>query len=656
MELTAPESPNPECSDVTHDAPRARSAATTLSTSSTSPRQLGLFADGAGEAEDVSLVRGEASFASPEVQLQRRAELLGAGALVVTVPELPRSLRGRLAEHIDERIERELAARGAPSPYLASWSAMPDDVEARLADQLFRARSVGAQGIAILLGPLGHGREPLTADDSATMRFLLKSTADRPLVVLVDDADRRLRAYEAPVPIARWLKDGVKDVPIVTPSPPPAAPVAEARAATDDVVPDPTASEVSLAGEHAADEIAAEIAAELAVVEAINAMASEPPPAMPATTATARDAAEEILAAAPSVADEDEDEDDDEDEEILGEVVEDEESVACDADEVAPEAELAELPEMTEKAPPVIPAEVPRATAEQRATVGVPVAGPSDAWRAWALALSATRGPLPLPAFEKLFAESYMPLANAIASGLDDPRALRAHDEFGRAFERAYLDGSATFGVTTRRPRMVMDAFDLALKHARAHNARTTQVLLVDSLRFDLGAHARDAVARLAAGRASLANESLVWSAMPTTTVRQLETLARGVDALRAPAQGEPPPESLRGRTAEHARRLRVGSRELFKLDVVPSLLAQMASARSFTSEGDLVTSAFPKVGEAVGEAIVRHIASLAPRTLLYVVGDHGFTVDRRGRLSHGGASPEEVLVPAQAWLIGELH
>jgi hypothetical protein len=40
----------------------------------------------------------------------------------------------------------------------------------------------------------------------------------------------------------------------------------------------------------------------------------------------------------------------------------------------------------------------------------------------------------------------------------------------------------------------------------------------------------------------------------------------------------------------------------------------------------------------------------------LFIVGDHGFGVDRRGEVVTGGASPEEVLVPAFAWLLGELH
>jgi hypothetical protein len=59
---------------------------------------------------------------------------------------------------------------------------------------------------------------------------------------------------------------------------------------------------------------------------------------------------------------------------------------------------------------------------------------------------------------------------------------------------------------------------------------------------------------------------------------------------------------------------------------------------------------------EAVTEALGRHVETLAPRTLLLVAGDHGFCVDRRGRVTHGGAAPEEVLVPAFAYLVGDLH
>ncbi len=68
------------------------------------------------------------------------------------------------------------------------------------------------------------------------------------------------------------------------------------------------------------------------------------------------------------------------------------------------------------------------------------------------------------------------------------------------------------------------------------------------------------------------------------------------------------------------------------------------------------VVHSLPEIAEGVAEAIARHVSTLPPRTLLYVVGDHGFSVDRRGELQMGGATPEEVLVPAFSWLVGELH
>ena len=199
--------------------------------------------------------------------------------------------------------------------------------------------------------------------------------------------------------------------------------------------------------------------------------------------------------------------------------------------------------------------------------------------------------------------------------------------------------------ATNRRPRLVMDAYDIAAKQARLSNARSAHVLLVNSLRFDLGCLVRDALAREATGAASLTSETLLWSALPTTTIRQIETFARGLDALRAPMREEPS-ESLRGRAAEVVRRVRAGSRELYKLDLVPALLAGTPD----------VVGSLDAIAAATAEAIARHVSTLPARTLLFVLGDHGFTVDRRGESHTGGASPEEVLVPAFSWLVGELH
>ena len=68
------------------------------------------------------------------------------------------------------------------------------------------------------------------------------------------------------------------------------------------------------------------------------------------------------------------------------------------------------------------------------------------------------------------------------------------------------------------------------------------------------------------------------------------------------------------------------------------------------------VVAALGDIATSVADAVLRHVESLPPRTLLLVLGDHGFTIDRRGRITHGGASPEEVLVPCLAYLVGDLH
>lgn len=532
---------------------------------------------------------GQVAFASPEAQVQRRSELLGDGALVVSVPAPPATERGHLGEFIDERIERELAARGAPSPYLASWSSMPDDIDARLADQLFRARSVGGSGIAVLLGSLARVATPaLCPEDSLTLRRLAQAAADRPVVLLVDDADRALAGYAAPVRIASWIEA-------------PSAPPARSDALTS----------------------------ALALVPAPDL---DPAPAATPAPAQDADAWAEARVFEGS-------------EDALPEGFDDGDGP------LDPEA-LAEI------VPPVVleTAFHDAAARTRRETAGVPAVGPRDTWRPWALALSAAKGPQALGALEKLFCESYVPLASAVAAGLDDPRALRAHDDFRRGFERACTDAQLTFGVTTRRPRMVMDAFDIASKLARVHGARTAHVLLVDSLRFDLGNLVRDAVSARCDNRASLTTEALLWSALPTTTLRQLETLARGVEALRAPEALDPAQESLRGRSAEHVRKMRVGSRELGKLDLVPALLTTKLERLGTRATSEDLVGYLPELADAVADVVARHLLSLPPRALLLVVGDHGFTFDKRGRIAHGGASPEEVLVPAYAYLAGDLH
>ena len=562
---------------------------TTLPRACTAPSSGDLGPDEEGPATPVvrtierAPFAGELAFLSAEAQVQRTAELLGEGAVVVEVAAPAASLRGRLADHLDELIERALGVRGAPSPYLVAWSAMPDDAGARLADQLLRARSAGATGIAIAMGSLARIAAPaLTPEDSATLRHLARATENGPYVLLVDDGDEIMGAYEEPVEL-RWMLGCRAE----TPAP------ASADEASSSVV-----------------ESVVEVTVPASAIEIEISVAIE-------NAAALGDADPALEAATPELV------------------------------ETQVDAPVAEI--KTDRV-----ARTKTDAARRRQTAGVPVSGAADYWRSWAIALGAARGPQPLASFEKLFVESYMPLANAIAGGLEDPRALRAHDEFKTGFERTYTDAFVTFGATGRRPRLVMDAYDVAAKQARLHNARNTHVLVIDAMRHDLGCLVRDEIAARAAGTASLTNESLSWSALPTTTYRQLETLARGMDALRAPAPEETA-ESLRGRRAETVRRLRVGSRELYKLDIVPSMLGAFPDPASGGGAAHVV-AALPDIAASVADAVLKHIETLPPRTLLLVLGDHGFTIDRRGRITHGGASPEEVLVPCLAYLVGDLH
>ncbi len=533
--------------------------------------------------------------------------LASSMALVVRVSVGP-SARGRLSDVIDEAIERELDARGSAPPGIGASS----DADAALSDQLFRARRVGAMGLAIALGPLRaatSARGAVEPEDSATLRFWASATCERPVWLFLDASDAVTSAYGDPVSLATVLADtraheshesyesreSYDSEPDTSPPPPPA----EATATPPAAIPN---ARLTANAEGASDEDSDVDAAAAVVVHAdADAIADSAPNVDPAATA---------------------------------------DFPADEAQTDATQAPVAARPPLAK------PSEL-----SARHTSGAAIADADDAWRAWALSLSAARGPQPLAAFERLFARDYMPLADAIARGLDEPRALHAHDEFRRTFARAYADACPAFAVTGKRPRMVMDAHDIAARIARLHGARTTQLLLVDAMRFDVGTRVKEGVCRALGAQASLTDELILWSALPTTTARQLETLQRGADALRAPSpDSERDTDPLRGRTAEVIRRVRVGSRDLYKLDVVE------ARVRELGSQAATALAALDDIADSAAEAIARHAHAQKPRTLLFVFGDHGFTFDRGGVASHGGASPEEVLVPAFALLVGDVH
>ncbi|HVY44432.1 MAG TPA: hypothetical protein VHB21_01085, partial [Minicystis sp.] len=184
--------------------------------------------------------------------------------------------------------------------------------------------------------------------------------------------------------------------------------------------------------------------------------------------------------------------------------------------------------------------------------------------------------------------------------------------------------------------------------------ARAVRVLLVDAMRFDLGERVEARLAERLAGRALCVERGVLWAAPPTTTPAQMALLARGPDALKdLEPPSEPEPDVSRGRAVATIRRERVGARELGKLDLVEARLR---------GHGAAFDARLDRIAEEVADALGRHLDTLPARTLAFVFADHGFrlapTPDHRGTLAatQGGLSPEEVLVPAQAWLVGGVH
>jgi len=163
------------------------------------------------------LVRGDApddagmftvTFASQDERDAACAQLERGGMVVAQLEGIGPSRRGRLAEAIDEAVERQLAARGAAAPGITSGSGS----DATLSDQLFRARRIGASGLAVVLGPLRAVTGALSAlepEDCATLRFLANATRERPLALVLDSRDRSTGGYGDPIALTQLLTPSV---------------------------------------------------------------------------------------------------------------------------------------------------------------------------------------------------------------------------------------------------------------------------------------------------------------------------------------------------------------------------------------------------------------------------------------------------------------
>ena len=593
---------------------------------------------------------GEVSLVGPEVlrELLRSADEDDYLSVVLNPPGPGQ--RGELALIISEAIDGALEQRGACPPGIGAAT----DLGASLSDQLYRARLVELRGLALAVPTLegiANLAGALDAEDSAVLRWWMAATRERPVRFYIDACNRYAGVYDRPTP----LQDLLEQRPRRTQAPPPAlAPEVSASSDAMDLSSPPPV--VALREEFAAEELATEPEAEL------ESAAQELPESAPSESNGADFSAEFVAALdeasveAPPV-------------EARVELVE----------ESAPEVEVEVEVELTVtlSAPAVAELEL---ELEQIAPTPTPIDEPPTAvaaieaevdgadvefvhaplfpnaateWRTWMHDLEAARGPKPLAVVERMFVTSYVPLCDAFARGIAAPEAKKTLDTWSASFEQSYKEAFDALRVRGKRPTMVLDVPELALRMGRLHGARSVQLVLVDGLRFDLGLRVEQRLRTLLGQTAALTERLLLWSALPATTAVQLELIGRGPEALReftGNVESEVP--VARGRMATTLRRIKAGHRELLKLDVVESRVSEPSDGNETTRLDDLA--------DETARALGSYMKRLPSRTLVMVFGDHGFVLDPRGggttRARHGGASPEEVLVPAYAWLVGGVH
>lgn len=272
-------------------------------------------------------------------------------------------------------------------------------------------------------------------------------------------------------------------------------------------------------------------------------------------------------------------------------------------------------------------------------------------WKTWVKNLDAARGPKPLSVIERMFVTDYTRLAEARRLGIADETADEALVGWQESFAQSYSEAFDALRVRGKRPTMVLDVPDMAHRLGRLQGARRVQLLLVDALRFDLGLLVQDRLK--ARAEAALTERFLLWSALPTCTSYQLELLGKGPSGLKETGETDEPPALVaRGRAAMTPRRVRTGQLEIYKLDVVEDSLREL---------GEPVSDRLPAIADRTADAIIDFFSKQPPKTMVVVFGDHGFRLDASAagtadEVIQGGSSPEEVLVPAFAWLTGAVH
>lgn len=569
----------------------------------------------------VVFVPGEVLFAEAIDFAERLAHAESVGLLAVELPALGPAARGRLAVAVEEAIEGALVRRGACAPGVGAATSLG----ASLSDQLYRARLLELRGLALGIHSLAGITDlagALDPDDGRTLRFLLRAADEAPVKIILASDNAEIGMYGPPQPLASFVSQ-VESRVESEPAPAVIAPEVAASAGTMELSePPPAVVERDGALAFTGDLEDTQDDEETAEISALCSTPAATPPA-------------ELAAAAPSSP------------LPIGDL-------ADALLKTLASGELTPPPVVIERKPAPGPAPVEQERLVDASALKVPPLYPNaeHEWRGWLADLQATRGPRPLAVIERMFVTSYVPLCYALSHGLCDESARRAVETWSSSFSQSYREAFDALRVRGKRPSMVLDTPDLALRIGRLHGARTISLLLIDGMRFDLGLRVEQRVRGLIGQQAALTERLLLWSALPSTTEAQLELLGRGPEGLKEDLSG--PLSEIpvaRGRSATTLRRVKTGHRELFKLDVVEARLGEPGAA-----EGERLDH----LADETATLLADHLLRQAPRTLVFAFGDHGFQLEPRegGTRSakSGGSSPEEVLVPAFAWLVGGVH
>ncbi len=581
-------------------------------------------------------------------------------------PQAPsREQRGFLDTWLEESIEQELSNHGTPGS-----GATSDGPEATVGHQLFRMRRLGMTGLCLLIPSLKALTEDgvLSLPDSRTLLWWLGACKDTPLRLIVDEANRYLGVHPPPVELQSLLGVGNSEaalsfgaVSIAGPAPTlrdgeiasfVTRPLTAVPSTRQGLAPSPPRDGVDAAQAFVEDEpgtLQGQFAPDAEATPLTSDVLPSAPPTQteqdlepPPQTIPGRDPwagfdGDTAPGAVPLPS-----------------------TPSPQTPQVQPEAFAYHEPPTADLAPDEAGA-LPEAGApdfpepEEHTHLGDMTQGstlPEIDWRQCHRDLTAAQGPKPLAVIERLFVNSYVPLSEAQQRGGISADAEATLRTWRASFERSYSEAFDALRVRGKRPTMVLDVPELAHRIARLHGARSVQLLLVDGLRYDLGQLVHERLRTLVGQQAALTERFVLWSALPTTTSIQLGLLGRGPAALREPLRSaETEVVVAHGRNASTIRRIKVGQREVLKLDLVEDRLSE---------PGPPVPERLAALAEEVAAALANHLLNLPRRTLVMLFGDHGFQLEPLGggtsSSRHGGASPEEVLVPAFAWLVGSVH